>query len=435
METFLSHIHPESALELLTRVRKQSRHTRSFDPTNSDRGHFVADPPGATFISDFDRHIAAAIPDALAGDSTLNRGDVIEIQGPAASGKTQLLHFFAMTCVLPVEMSMTCTLSSSGTSATASISTSTRTIWLGGRGKAVVICDCDGRWSMLRLRDIIHSYLSTKFAQAFDEIQAQASNIPNAKLRFTPSASEIAQECLKRAHLFRPTSSMSLATTLLALPTYHQQKMPEQELLMIFIDSISAFHHSDRWIIEEANLASRATNSRTAAGQTTAPRADLKAMNHITKAIQALQRSHGVITFIANWALLTTDNKSVNNYIYDNNKPFYGQHLLHPYPPPPGSNPSHVQSRHSTAAPTSSPSFTITHHITLPGTEFAILPFPIGTSFADALQDEERRAVVEDQRVTALVRTLKNVPEGESSSEIELGSFEFAIRDHSIGVD
>ncbi|KIO25212.1 hypothetical protein M407DRAFT_25436 [Tulasnella calospora MUT 4182] len=417
MDTFLSHIQPESALELLTRVRKQT------------------DPPGATFISNLDNHIVAAIQDGVAGDSTLNRGDVIEVQGPAASGKTQLLHFFAMTCVLPVEMSITCSLSSSEAPSTTSIFASTRTVQLGGRGKAVVICDCDGRWSMLRLHDIIHSYLSTKFAQNFEVVQGQASNIPNATLQFTPTASEIAKQCLKRAHLFRPTSSMSLATTLLALPTYHQQKMPDQELLMVFIDSISAFHHSDKWVTEEANLAPRPSTNKTAAGQPLAPRADLKAMTHIIKAIQPLQRSHGVITFITNWALITPDNKSLNNYIYDNNKPFYGQHLLHPYPQPPGSSQSHVQGRHATAVPTGFPPFTVTHHITLPGTEFAILPFPVGTSFADALEDEERRAVVEDQRVTALVRTQQGTPEGDSPNAIVLGSFEFAIRDRNIGVD
>ncbi|KAG8916192.1 hypothetical protein FRC01_003306 [Tulasnella sp. 417] len=401
----------------------------------SEANHLAADPPGATFINGLDNHIAAAIPDALAGDSTLCRGDVIEIQGPAASGKTQLLHFFAMTCVLPLEISITCTLPSHDDSVAADASSSTRTVWLGGRGKAVAICDCDGRWSMIRLHDIIHSYLATKFTQAFGNIQAQGPEIPDAALQFTPSTSEIAKQCLKRAHLFRPTSSMSLATTLLALPTYHQQKMPDQELLMVFVDSISAFHHSDKWMIEEANLASRSATNRTAAGQPSAPRADLKAMTHITKAIQALQRSHGVITFITNWALVTPDNKSLNNYIYDNNKPFYGQHLLFPYPPPPGSNQSHVPTRHITAGSSSSPPFTITHHISLPGTEFAILPFPFGTSFADALEDGERRAVVEDQRVTALIRTLKTTPAGDSPNAVAVGSFEFAIRDHSIGVD
>ncbi|KIO25220.1 hypothetical protein M407DRAFT_25443 [Tulasnella calospora MUT 4182] len=417
METFLSHIHPESALELLTRVRKQT------------------DPPGATFITNLDNHIAAAIPDGLVGDSTLNRGDVIEIQGPAASGKTQLLHFFAMTCVLPVEMSITCTLPSSQAPSAANISYSTRIVWLGGRAKAVVICDCDGRWSMLRLHDIILSYLCTKFAQKFEDVQVQASNIPNATLQFTPTASEIAKQCLKRAHLFRPTSSLSLATTLLALPTYHRQKMPDQELLIVFIDSMSAFHHSDKGRIKEANLTPKPTTSTTGAGQPSAPRADLKAMTHITKAIQCLQRSHGVITLITNWALITPDDKSLNNYVYDSNKPFYGQHLLFPYPPPPGSNQSNIQSHHAATVPASSPPFIITHHITLPGTGFAILPFPIGTSFADTLEDEERRAVVEDQRVTALVRKRKTTPEEDSSSAIAMCSFEFSIRDHSIGVD
>lgn len=339
-----------------------------------------------------------------------------------------------MTCVLPAETSVTCTLSYPEMPAPNNTSSSERDIVLGGREKAVVICDCDGRWSMLRLYDIIESYLSAKFVQSFNDIQVQASDIPNAVLQFTPTASHLAKQCLKRAHLFRPASSMSLATTLLALPAYHKGKMPDQELLMVFIDSLSTFYQADRWRIEEAKLASKAkaSTNKTETGQPIPPRADLKAMTHITNAIQALQRSHGVITFITNWALVMPDGKSLNNYIYDRNKPFYGQHLLSPYPQ---SSHSHPQTLHAAGTPTSHPPFTITHHITLPGTEFAILPFPVGTSFADALHDEERRAVVEDQRVTALVRTLKTTPEGNQPNEIALGTFEFVIHDHSIGVD
>lgn len=339
-----------------------------------------------------------------------------------------------MTCVLPAETSVTCTLSYPEMPAPNNTSSSERDIVLGGREKAVVICDCDGRWSMLRLYDIIESYLSAKFVQSFNDIQVQASDIPNAVLQFTPTASHLAKQCLKRAHLFRPASSMSLATTLLALPAYHKGKMPDQELLMVFIDSLSTFYQADRWRIEEAKLASKAkaSTNKTETGQPIPPRANLKAMTHITNAIQALQRSHGVITFITNWALVMPDGKSLNNYLYDCNKPFYGQHLLSPYPQP---SHSHPQTLHAAGTPTSHPPFTITHHITLPGTEFAILPFPVGTSFADALHDEERRAVVEDQRVMALVRTLKTTPEGNQPNEIALGTFEFVIHDHSIGVD
>ncbi|KAG9019309.1 hypothetical protein FRB90_004022 [Tulasnella sp. 427] len=413
METFLSQIQAESAMELLTRVRRQT------------------DPPGATFITQLDSHIASANPDSLVGDSTLSHGDVIEIQGPAASGKTQLLHFFAMTCVLPPVASITCTATSQETLASAESSGSSRDIALGGRGKAVMILDCDGRWSMLRLHRIIESLLSVKFSEAFADMQIQLSRIPNLTLLFTPSPADVAKQCLKRAHLFRPTSSMSLATTLLALPAYHKQKMPDQDMLMVFIDSISAFHHADKWAIEEANLASRAKSGANKTAPVP-PRTDLRAMTHITNAIQALQRTHGVITLITNWALITPDGKSVNNYIYDNNRPFYGQHLLAPYPQPPGQ--VHPHARQVVSVPTNS-SFAVTHHITLPGTEFAILPFPAGTSFADALQDEERRAVVEDQRVTALVRTFRTPTDGSPPTEVAVGSFEFAIQDRSVIVD
>lgn len=322
-----------------------------------------------------------------------------------------------MTCILPQDVQASCAI----TIEDARTETPVRTVLLGGREKAVAIFDCDGRWQMRRLHEILHSYISSKFAQEFENVRNYAEPLTGATLEFKPGVDDVIRVCLQRVHIFRPTSSMSLATTLRSLPNYLQRgDAANQELLMLFIDSISAFHHADKWRAEEAAILAGSTPLQNRGAEV--QRADLKPMTHILSALQSLQKTLGIVTFITNWALVTSEGKSVNNQKYENSKPFYGQHLLPPYPAIPNhpNQPAY--------------SFAITHHITLPGTEFAILPYPPGTSLADALQDEERRAVVEDSRVTAIIRTPLPDP-GDQTKSIATGSFEFAIRDYSIAID
>ena len=300
-------------------------------------------------------------------------------------------------------------------------------VMLGGRSKSVVIFDCDGRWRMSRLQSILSSYISNKFAQTF---QDQTSGEMAQDLQLKPSVEEVVTACLRRIHIFRPTSSMSLATTLLALPAYHRKSMWDQEILMLFIDSLSAFYHADRWRADEAKFLSEADAK--VSNEAALPRADLRPMDHVISSLQTLRSSLGIITFITNWALIAPDGKSVNSHPFDNAKPYYGQHLLPPYP--------HIALSEQEAS-ASETTFQITHHITLPGTESAIAPFPMDITLSDALQDEERRGVAEDGGVTAVVRTQPSRSgDGGGGSEEELraiavGSFEFAIRGYSIGVE
>ncbi|KAG8890928.1 hypothetical protein FRB98_002948 [Tulasnella sp. 332] len=400
-------------------------------------------PPGSTYISAFDEHVTSVTPDPLfSGDSTLNRGDVIEIQGPAASGKTQLLYFFTMTCVLPNSATVSCDLGMQDAAANEEPQHST-SVLLGGRAKCAVIFDCDGRWRMGRLHAILTSYITSKFTRAF-ALDTTSQEIP--KLTFQPSIADLVVQSLSRVHIFRPTSSLALASTLFSLPTYHRTNMPDEEILMIFVDSISAFHHSDKWRTEQAMLAENSlrnstrtpSTSRTAATaqppSSSLPRVDTNAMAHVINTIQMLRQNLGIITFMTNWAMITPEGKSVVNLNIDESAPWFGQHLSSPYP----SLPEHP-------AP-STTGFTITHHITLPGTAYAVPQFPVGTAFARALENEERMSAVDHRKSIALLRTpitvtQSNHLEGDPilKSKIQygvaVGSFEFSVRDGFVGIE
>lgn len=403
---------------------------------------FLADPPGSTYISAFDDHITAIAPAShLSGESsTLNRGDVIEIQGPAASGKTQLLYFFAMTCVLPNAVTVSCALDT----AAADEPQYSSNVLLRGRAKCAVVFDCDGRWRMGRLHAILTSYITSKFTRAFAP-DTTAREIP--ALSFTPSVADLVAESLSRVHIFRPTSSLALASTLLSLPIYHREHMPDDEILMVFVDSLSAFHHSDKWRAEQATLADNSL--RDSAGRTTPstqrvaasssstsslPRVDTNAMIHVLNTIQSLRQDLGIITFITNWAMITPDGRSVANLNIEEFAPWLGQHLSPPYPSLP-------VREHPTAG-----AFAITHHITLPGTAYAVPQFPVGTTFAQALENEQRVSAVEQRKSFALLRTPITVAQrehieadpvlrGKLQDGVAVGSFEFSVRDGFVGVE
>ncbi|KAG9013821.1 hypothetical protein FRB94_000801 [Tulasnella sp. JGI-2019a] len=425
LASILDDVHCESALELVSHIR------------------YATDPPGSTFISTFDDHITSITPaQFLSNESTLNRGDMIEIQGPAASGKTQLLQFFAMTCVLPNHLIVSCTAAPQESAETITEEPpSSAHVLLGGRAKCVAILDCDGRWCMQRLHAILSSYISSKFTRVFAP-DAATQEVP--PLVFDPSVSDLVAESLSRIHIFRPTSSLSLAATLSSLPTYHRRNIPDDEILMVFIDSISAFYHADKWKTEQATFSENSlrnsgktqTTPRGAAEPSSSlspsafPRVDTNAMTHVVNTIQSLRRSLGIITIITNRALITPEGSSVVNLNVDVSAPWFGQHLSYPYPSIP---------KQPRAENTTPDAFTITHHITLPPTTYAVPQFSLGTTFAQALENSE------EQKFIALIRTPVSTCQQEKleanldlrnkyQDGVAVGSFEFSVRDGFIGV-
>ncbi|CAE6402927.1 unnamed protein product [Rhizoctonia solani] len=364
-------IHRESALHLVNRVK------------------YTTDPPGDSFIQGFDQHIITAFPklEQTLPKSSWARGDIIEIQGPAASGKTHLLYFWAMTCVLPYRLFVT-----------VGDHQEKREVLVGGRDKSVVVCDCDGRWSLRRLNTIITSYLHDRLATI----------LPNE----TPlglhdqTISRTVTNALKRIHIFRPTSTLALATTLMAVPPYHRTHMTNEQIGMLMVDGISSFHWPDRWISEQTETA-----EPTGVQATVPPplRSDANPLRHVLTVILNLRRSLGMVTLLTNWGLTSLDSQFPPSTAY------FRQHLRAPYPSPFESEPRTSK-------------FPLTHHVTVPsqGPE----PFGEDVSLEDAVEDHEHENRAKNMRLRGVVRTIGKRP-GEARTVVE-SEFEFVITENGM---
>ncbi|KZT52512.1 hypothetical protein CALCODRAFT_487086 [Calocera cornea HHB12733] len=280
-------------------------------------------PPGPTFHSTLDSILSTAA-------SSLTRGDLIELTSAAAVGKTQFLYFLCMTTILPFELAVS--LASTGDDAP---------ILLGGRGKSVVVCDCDNRWDMLRLADHLEHYIQKRISLTPD---IDASDIPPETIP------EAVQSALRRLHLFRPTNTLSLAATLQSLPAYHRTKMKDEEISMLMIDSMTAFYWTDRWELE-----------RSKASWESHP------MRHVAKALTVLRRDYGIVVW------MTTQN-------------------LFPHR---SDTSTSMQHRGYIPEPT--------HQITL--TKMPTPPFPPSIKLAQARADVQRKEAVKEGRVEGMVKS------------------------------
>ncbi|KAL5631883.1 hypothetical protein ACGC1H_000049 [Rhizoctonia solani] len=368
-------IHRESALHLVSRVK------------------YTTDPPGDSFIQGFDAHIMEAFPklEERLPKSSWARGDIIEIQGPAASGKTHLLYFWAMTCVLPYRLFMT------------DEAQQKKEVLVGGRNKSVIVCDCDGRWSLRRFNTIITSYLRDRL----DTIISDEA-LPGTYDYIISSA---VTNALKRVHVFRPSSTLALATTLMAIPTYHHTHMADEKIGMLMVDGISSFHWADRWLSEQME------NPEPAGVQPTAPqpppppplRSDTNPLRHVLRVILNLRRSLGMVALLTNWGLTSLDSQLPSSTAY------FRQHLRAPYPSPFESEPRTSK-------------FPLTHHVTVSsqGPE----PFGEDVSLEDAVRDDEHEDRVRNMRLRGVVRTIGKRP-GEARVVVD-SEFEFVITEHGL---
>lgn len=141
----------------------------------------------------------------------IGRGDVVEVQGPASSGKTHLLYQLLLSCILPRARS------SSTSSSPAD------------QGTSAIIYDLDFSFDMLRFRCTLAKRISCLFPMFGATEHA-----------------ELVQASLRRLHIFRPRSQSQLAASLKYLPSYHATRMPENEIGFLAIDSISAYYWPER---------------------------------------------------------------------------------------------------------------------------------------------------------------------------------------------
>ncbi|KIJ68333.1 hypothetical protein HYDPIDRAFT_24622 [Hydnomerulius pinastri MD-312] len=313
----------------------------------------------------------------ISGLPALNRGDVIEIQGPASSGKTHFLYHIVLNCVMPES------------------DQNAPPVELGGRGMSAVVYDTDLSFNAQRLRHLLLTRI-THLLPHSDEDEKE----------------EIVQQSLRRLHIFRPTSLLQLATSIKHLKSYHISHMPDDEIGVLAIDSISTFYWAERFSAEQLrNVAPGRARSRTEASF-------VPPLYHVLTAIQSIRHSHGPLVVLTNWAL--------NSVAQDSTAPhsttLYKQHL-HPFPVLAsvvdlGAKAAKNTDPFSLASP-----FPLAHHITLSSPLPA--PFPLETPLEDALRQEVqyRKEVVEKGEVDCLLR---------SSGTRSVAHFSFYITDEDV---
>ncbi|KAJ6575230.1 P-loop containing nucleoside triphosphate hydrolase protein, partial [Mycena capillaripes] len=183
----------------------------------------------------------------------LHWGDVLEIQGPSGSGKTQLLYLLLATCIIPSSK--------------------------GGWGKAAVIFDTEGTFDARRFHDV----LLFRLVRAFSRTNASSDDAQLA-----------AATALHKLHVFHPASSAQLAASIYNLPAYQKANMPDADIALVAVDSMSAFYWPDRFTAEQLRPLAL-------------PNSSTPLQNALT-ALQSFRVSHNPVTILTNWALTLADN-------------------------------------------------------------------------------------------------------------------------------
>jgi DNA-repair protein XRCC2 len=292
---------------------------------------------------------------------------VLEIQGPPSSGKTHLLYHLLITCILP----------SSYLSAN-----------IGGWGKAAVVFDTDATFDVLRVNQLILSRLQHLFS-------SDPSTTPD-------SAKELARISLERLHIFRSTSSIQLAVTITHLPAYHSTHMPDTEIGLLAIDSISAFYWPDRFAVEQL----RSAPSTAEPGKQAQNIAN--ALQHVLTALQKFRCTYSPVIALTNWGLTPLAKPSSASTPVT----FYRQHL-HPFPSP------FAPPEPWTSMPTNP--LPLTHHITIPF--IAIHPLNQDVSLEQLKAQEQHQNELGE--VVGIIRTTGSTAVGRFA--LRIGDAEISI--------
>jgi DNA-repair protein XRCC2 len=250
-------------------------------------------------------------------------------------GKSHLLAHFIMTCILPA---------------------SHLGIPLHGWDKSTILIDLDRTFDVHRFRHLLRNRIGGRIPNSDENLDLFVDLL------------------LRKLHIFRPESSVQFAVAAANLPNYHSSSMPNDEIGLVAVDSLSAFYWQDRFLGEQPR------DGR--------PSGIEKALN----SLEQIRQSHGSVIAYTNWGLPSARH---------NNTPFYQQHV------------SQLHSPFGGEPQVSHPILPVTHHMTL---RAVAMPKISSDTAAVQLMGDRR---VYDQVVEVLVRTV-------GFSE-QVGSFMFKV--------
>jgi DNA-repair protein XRCC2 len=325
--------------------------------------------------------------------STLNLGDVIEIQGAPSTSKSTLLYFFCMTTLLPYSMTLPLKMRGS------SLPPRDERIDMGGRGTSAVLFDTDNKFSVAALERMLTAHILKR-------ISAHCKTVP--QLYNASVAPEAVREqvllALSHLHIFKPTSTVALAASLKTLSSHLLEVAPTENVNLLIVDSMSAFYHQDRFASEQSG------------GQAPHP------MRHVMNALAEVRSTIAPLIVLSNWGLspLPPDRQGRPS-------PFFRQHLASPYPAPYAEG-SSIPIPFDPVRPLKRPAnlpLNLTHHLTLHSP--APAPYPAGTTLKQVMVDLARRSTAPTKTVEVHLR-LPGAPGG-AGANTAVGTLEYRLRD------
>ncbi|KAI9806733.1 MAG: hypothetical protein M1825_006190 [Sarcosagium campestre] len=228
-----------------------------------------------------------------------SRLPVVELAGASCSGKTHLVYTLASSCALSQE-----------------------------HPSAVLIFDTDGRFDIDRFRQVmLHAYhqrqhLQQQQQQQRHQQEQQTSQEDPESVEDKDNAPNEAENAVSMAlhhiHIFRPTSTASLLSTLTSLPTYLLASRASRHhdsgslpLGAIVLDSASAFYWPDRLAAEDAAVmtSSSSTNTVSNDGPADEKQAGADETTYVTsqrriiQELRALQTRFECAVLVTSWVL------------------------------------------------------------------------------------------------------------------------------------
>jgi len=329
------------------------------------------------------------------GNPSLHRGDVIELQGVTGSGKTQLLYKFAINCLLPKKLHVR-------------LEREVVEIGVGGKEELVCWMDCTSSrrgFDIQRISTLLRHHLVSEIN---DYRRPKGIGAP-----LEEEVESLIDECLTRLHVFSPTSTIQLASTLQTLPDWFKNAKGGEggeDLGIVIIDGMTEFAWSDQYERSLPNPPSSAPL--------------LDPLKLFSQSIANLRLQLSPIIMISQWVMNPTRPHGI---ISSDKHPFYKHHFLPPsYPSlvstslPNPTNPLSPHPKH--------PLFSIDYHLTLhPSPKPS---FRKGITFGMVLK-EGRKGMVGGNRRTGE----KRLTEGIICVVREKGGQELGNFDVSVGED
>ncbi|KAH8927806.1 hypothetical protein BT69DRAFT_1330126 [Atractiella rhizophila] len=198
-------------------------------------------PPGPTWFGPLDDILLtnrAGSTVSSPSSHSLQRGDIIEIVGAPCTAKTHTLYFLALTTLVPSSWEARIRpIPHSPDLAATGEKGETVQIPLGGRGKGVVALDCDGKFRVKRLAELLRFYFEGRLRDYL-----KGANLDGLELSDERNMDAMVQVALEHLHVFRPASLPQLTATVRSLPSYLRAAARGKEIAFLIVDGLSALH-------------------------------------------------------------------------------------------------------------------------------------------------------------------------------------------------